>query len=307
MITKLHAPPLKPGDTIGIAAPAGQISDHARFESGLKILHEMGFHVKYPRNLWPGAGYLSDTDTNRTEEFNRLWIDTEVQAILALRGGYGCLRILNEIDLKHIQRNPKLFIGFSDLTLIHQHINSRAGLVTLHGPVLTSLTDCTRQALERFFYCLKGNWNHHIQSKEIEILRGGDDVTGTLTGGNLSTLLTTLGTPFEFDWKGKVVVLEDTNEPLYRIDRMLTQLYYCGKFEGVAAILLGDFSHSHHTDTIDKIRHHESIWRRVLEVTAQQATTVWGNFPSGHCPENITLPMGAQSLVDSRSAQIHFP
>ncbi len=303
---QLNIPKLKPGATIGIAAPAGQISDHSRFDAGLRILHEMGFQVKYPRNLWTGTSYLSDTDTNRADEFNRLWADPEIDAILALRGGYGCLRMVNGIDCSQILRTPKPFIGFSDLTILHTYLNYTTGLVTLHGPVLTSLIDCTQEALERFVHCLKGSWQHHITSKKIEILRGGANTKGTLTGGNLTSLLTTLGTPFEFDWKKKVVVLEDTNEPLYRIDRMLTQLYYSGKFEGVAAILLGDFSLSHHSDAIDKMRHHESIWARMLELTDRQNTIIWGNVPTGHCPDNLTLPMGARAYVDNAKAKLTF-
>ncbi len=306
MIKKLLAPPLNPGDTIGIAAPAGQISDSSRFDSGLKILHDLGFCVKYPRNLWPGTGYLSDTDENRIAEFNRLWGDPEVKAILALRGGYGCLRMVKGIDLKHILHNPKLFIGFSDLTVLHNHINANTGLVTLHGPVLTSLTDCSRDALERFYHCLTGNWDHNIIPEKLEILRGGVEAQGSLTGGNLSTLITVLGTRFDCDWKGKIVVLEDTNEPLYRIDRMLTQLYYAGKFQDVKAILLGDFSHVSHMDGIDRLRHHEVIWNRMLELTEQQQTVVWGNFPTGHCPNNITLPMGTVALLDSNKPQLRF-
>ncbi len=306
MIKKLIGPPLSPGDTIGIAAPAGQIYDISRFESGLKILHDMGFSVKYPRNLWPGNGYLADTDENRTMEFNRLWGEPEVKAILALRGGYGCLRMVKGIDLQHILRNPKLFIGFSDLTVLHNHITTKTGLVTLHGPVLTSLTDCSKDSLERFYHCLTGNWDHNITPEKIEILRGGEETQGILAGGNLSTLVTTLGTIFDCDWKGKIVVLEDTNEPLYRIDRMLTQLFYAGKFQDVKGILLGDFSHASHLDGIDRLRHHEVIWNRMLELTDHQQTVVWGNFPTGHCPNNITLPIGTTTLLDSRKPQLCF-
>ncbi len=303
---ELIFPSLNTGDTIGIAAPAGRITDHSRFEAGLHILHRMGFEVKYPRDLWPGSGYLSDSDENRGEELNRLFADPEVKAILALRGGYGCLRMLNRIDCKQIRRTPKPFLGFSDITLLHSYLYSQTGLVTFHGPVLTSLVDCTQESLERFYYCLKGSWNRNITPKNLEILRGGDEVSGSLTGGNLSTLMTTLGTPFEFNWHDKIVVLEDTNEPLYRLDRMLTQLYYCGKFEGVRAILLGDFSLPNHVDTLEKLRHHETIWHRVLKLTDNQKTTIWGNFPIGHCPRNLTLPLGAQVRIDNSRAKVSF-
>ncbi len=306
MHRNLNTIPLRPGDTIGIVAPAGQLVDHDQFSTGINILSEMGFKTKFPRNLWPGTGYLADTDENRALEFNLLWRDKEVKALLALRGGFGSLRILENIDLKSILRAPKPFIGYSDITVLNNYIASQTGIVTLHGPVLTSLADCSNGARERFYSCLIGNWKRQIPLNNIEILRGGDDIRGSLVGGNLSSLITTLGTPYDSSWEGRIVLLEDTNEPLYSIDRMLTHLYYAGKFSGVSAILLGDFSHRNHVDSIDKIRHHEWVWQRVLELTMDQKTIVWGNFPIGHCPENFTLPLGAEAFLNSRQAKLHF-
>jgi muramoyltetrapeptide carboxypeptidase len=303
---RLINPPLNPGDTIGIIAPAGVIADQKRFDDGVKILKEMGFHVKFPRDLWPGDGYLSAPDSERILEFNTLWNDPEVKALLSLRGGFGCLRMLEGIDLKAVAANPKSFIGFSDITILHTYLTSQTSLTTLHGPVLTSLVDCTREALERFYQCLRGNWHTKITNQDIEILRNGEKVGGTLTGGNLSSLVTLLGTQFDESWKGKIVILEDINEPLYRIDRMLTQLSLAGKFVGVRAILMGDFSYHTLSAPLDRLRHQESIWKRILELTSFEKTVVWGNFPIGHFANNFTLPLGIEASLDSASAELNF-
>lgn len=304
---RIIAAPLQTGDTVGIIAPAGKIAEIERFQEGIKILKEMGFNVKFPRELWPGDGYLSATDIERGKEFNQLWRDPEVKALLSLRGGFGCLRMLGEVDLKTVKNNPKYFIGFSDITILHTFLTSQADIITLHGPVLTSLVDCTKDALERFHLCLRGKWNHGIAGHGMEILRGKKNkVYGSLTGGNLSSLVTLLGTPFDQSWTGKIVVLEDINEPLYRIDRMLTQLSYAGRLTEASAILIGDFSHQTLIDPIDKLRHHECIWKRILELTHKEQTAVWANFPSGHFSNNMTLPMGAETELDHCTAHVRF-
>ena len=306
MVDPRIPPPLKPGDTIGIVAPSGQLLDRQRFESGVKVIQDMGFKVRFPQSLWPGSGYLADSDANRAEEFNRTWADPEVGALLAVRGGYGCLRILDRIDLGQIRQMPKLFIGFSDITVLHTFLERETGLISLHGPVLTSLVGSGKPALERFHHCLLGNWRNTITWKKMEILRGGQMRRGILTGGNLSCIVSLLGTPFAPFWKGKIVFLEDTNEPLYRLDRMLTQLYYAGMFKDIAGLILGGFSMNSKQESLETIRHHETVWQRALEVTAQADIPVWGGFPTGHCSDNLTLPVGALTVMDSDTSALRF-
>ena len=308
MITSKHIypPALQQGDTIGIIAPAGNISDSRRFDTGVRILKEMGFEVKFPRDLWAGEGYLSAKDNERAREFNSLWSDPEVHGIMSLRGGFGCLRMLQGIDLKAVKATPKPFVGFSDITVLHSYLLQNLNLTTFHGPVLTSLMDCTRDALERFYNCLLGKWDRQLPLSNIEILRGGKTAHGPLTGGNLSSIMTLLGTPFDQSWERKIVFLEDINEPLYKIDRMFTQLYHAGKFNGVNAILLGDFTNSAISDPIDQLRHYEWIWTRILELTNSRKTVVWGNFPSGHFSNNMTLPYGAKTTIDSSKCSLTF-
>lgn len=298
--------PLKPGAVIGIIAPAGQIRDQNAFDTGIRLLAEMGFEPRFPRELWPGTGYLADTDANRAEEFNRMWADPEVAALLALRGGYGCLRMAMMIDLTQVRNRPKALIGFSDITVLHNHLCQQTGLVSLHGPTLSTLATSSKESLERFHQCLTGNWRTTLQMKGVEILRGDEEATGRLVGGNLSTMLTLLGTPFEPEFAGRILFLEDVGEPLYRIDRMLTQLWLAGKLQTIAGIILGDFSLGNEMETIEKIRHHETIWNRVLQLTSGTQVPVWGGFPVGHGPANMTLPHGAEAVMDSRNGRLSF-
>jgi muramoyltetrapeptide carboxypeptidase len=299
-------PPLVPGNTIGIVAPSGQIQDRQLFESGVTVLREMGFQVRFPQSLWPGFGYLADSDAKRADEFNRTWANPDVKALLAVRGGYGCLRILDRINLQQVRQTPKLLIGFSDITILHSFLQQETGLISLHGPVLTSLAGSSRPALERFHQCLLGKWQDAITWKKIEILHGGKPRQGILTGGNLSSIISLLGTAFAPFWNNKIVFLEDTNEPLYRIDRMLTQLSYAGMFKDIEGLIVGDFSISNHQEPLEKIRHHQHIWKRTLELTADIDIPVWGGFPAGHCSDNLTLPIGALAIIDSDTCTLRF-
>lgn len=299
--------PLRKGATLGIIAPAGRLSDSNDFAGGIKILQAKGYQVKYPRDLWPGQGYLADSDENRGAEFNSLLADPDVGALLCLRGGYGCLRMLDRIDIDLVTSKHKMIIGFSDITVLQNYLYQKTGLLALHGPGVISLCGVNSQALERFFQCLSGNWNEPIVCPDIEVLREGKYRSAPLVGGNLASLVSMLGTPYDFSWDEKIVFLEDVNEPIYKIDRMLTQLHLAGKFTRVAGIILGEFSGVSFTDGTQRQDYLETIWSRVLELCGDRPISVWGNFPSGHCRHNFTLPLGAITLMDGSKAKLRFP
>ncbi len=297
---------MQPGDTIGIFAPGGQIRDLAPLEQGVSILQEMGFDVRIPRQLWPGTGYLADTDRNRALEFHRMWTDPEISALLALRGGFGCLRLLPLLDRNELRQHQKMLIGFSDITILHQALFQTTKMVSFHGPMLTTLSSSSRKSVERLYACLIGKWKVPVSGPKIEVLRGGDPARGTLVGGNLSSLMSLLATPFEQDWSNAILFLEDVGEPLYRIDRMLTQLAHCGKLNQVSGIVLGDFSLVRDQDRLESLRFQEQIWIRVLELTEATGIPVWGDFPVGHGPDNLALPHGAETVMESRQAILSF-
>lgn len=306
--TTLLPPPLAAGDTLAVIGPAGQIADRRRFDDGVTILGEMGFTPRFPRELWPGTGYLADSDANRAKELHSAFADPDVKGIIAVRGGYGCLRLLPHLDFEVMQRNPKALIGFSDITALLEQVVYRTRLLCFHGPVVTSLPDCSPDAISRLHACLAGQWQRSIRPRQLEILRGNttNRVSGMLRGGNLSTLVTLLATPFDTDWRSCVLVLEDIGEPLYRLDRMLTQLALTGKLEHLAGIILGDFTLDPAHNAQARIRHTEYVWNRVLELTRGQDLPIWGNFPTGHCQDNLTLPFGAHCTMDSGRGELRF-
>ena len=297
---------LQKGDLLGIVAPAGMLNDETLFHSGVQILSEMGFEVKYPRELWPGAEYLADCDDNRAAELNAFFSDSEVKGIVSMRGGYGCLRILDKINLDLIAANPKFLIGFSDITVLQQYLYFQTGLVSLHGPTLTSLSSSTQETLERFRASLLGQWKMPVYDKRIVQLQGSNNVIAPLFGGNLASLMTLLGTKYDSDWSDKIIFLEDINEPIYKIDRMLTQLAAAGKFEKVRGIILGNFTSPKNDSCLDELRYKEAIWKRVLEVCPSQDIPVWGDFPSGHAAHNITFPIGATATMDCSKCRVSF-
>lgn len=299
--------PLRRGDTIGIIAPAGRLVDTSRFDSGIAILREMGFNVVFPRDLWPGTEYLADSDENRASEFNRLYGDPEIGALLCLRGGFGCLRMLDRIDLDLVATHAKMIIGFSDITVLENYLFQKTGLISLHGLVVTSLGDASSPALERFFLCLTGRWDEPLTIKKLEILRDGPTVTAPLIGGNLASLISLLGTPYDLSWDEKIVFLEDINEPAYKVDRMLTQLSLAGKFARLAGLIVGDFSGLYPGNSSQQDSYLEGIWERLLVLCADGDFPIWGNFPSGHFPHNMTLPLGAQTQMQSGNARLLFP
>lgn len=300
-------PPLKKGDIIGVVAPAAQLVDRDSFSAGITILQEMGFEVKYPRNLWPGYSYLADSDENRAFEFNKMWADPEVKALMTVRGGYGCIRMASQIDQSIIRATPKMLIGFSDITILNNFLYNSFNMASLHGPVLTSLPTCSRAALERFYLSITGEWNRNINPTKFEVLRKSDELSeGPLVGGNLSTIITMLGTELEPDLMNKILFIEDIGEPQYRIDRMLTQMNLAGMFNNLNGLIIGDFNHQDCQDGIELMRYKEFIWNRVLEMTYGTDYPIVANFPTGHCPDNYTLPIGVTTHINIDKKRLEF-
>lgn len=291
------AAPLKKGDTIGIIAPAGPVRNEGDFAAGLKILSEMGFNPRYQSNiLRHHDDYLAGTDQERLAELHELWRDPEVKAILAVRGGYGCLRLLPDLDFTLISQQPKMLIGFSDLTVLLLAIQQKTGIVTFHGPMLTTLPRNDRDSQEAFFQLLTGRSAPDIKAKGLEILKGGQ-ASGRLLPGNLTSLVHLLGTPWEPDWKNAILVLEDIGEAPYRIDRLLTHLWAAGRLEQIAGLILGDFA---------QCGEREAIWQRTLELLAHRPIPIWANFPCGHGSQNLILPVGIEAQLDSSAGRLVF-
>jgi muramoyltetrapeptide carboxypeptidase len=306
MISSFNPPALTEGDTIGVIAPAGRLVDQDRFFSGVQVLQEMGYQVRYPRKLWPGIDHLADSDQRRGQECNEMFADQDIKAIVALRGGFGCLRMLNKINLTAVASHPKFLVGFSDVSLLQNYLAIHTGLISLHGPVMISLSTCEDSARHRLAQCLRGHWREPLPLAGVEVLRAADLVAAPLLGGNLASLVSIIGTPFDFSWKGKIIFLEDINEPAYRVDRMLTQLFLAGKFKNIAGLLLGDFSGLHPPGDQLQELYLNTICKRVLELCKDEHFPIWANLPIGHRANNQTLPLGAMAVLERDGAQLCF-
>ncbi len=223
---------LKPGATIGLITPATPTTNPDTLATADRALKFFGFQVKVGKNVGRRAGYFGLSPDERLDDLHAMFRDPEVDAMFAMRGGYGSQHLLDRMDYDLIRRNPKIFLGYSDITAMHLAINKHAGLVTFHGPnMLSEFTDYTQQHFRRAMFEAKplGVLSNPPESNAIRpnhptrTIRSGT-VTAPITGGNLTLISTLMGTPYEIDCRGKILLLEDVGEEPYRIDRMLTQL-----------------------------------------------------------------------------------
>lgn len=299
------APPaLRPGDTIGIFAPAGPVRDRHRLEAGMRLLRDHGFLLKSVRPWQTSEDYLAAPDESRIKEFHALWADETVKALMAVRGGYGCLRIIGRLDMKLLRSQPKMLIGFSDLTVMLNTIYRQTGLITIHGPMLSTLSNSDKESVRSLLAVMSGQRPLYKVSKYVEVLRGGM-AQGIVMGGNLATLAHLLGTPWEVDDDKIILVLEDTGEHMYRLDRLLTQLHHAGKLKKIAGLILGLFDPGH-DNQLATIRLNEQVWQRVLELTTDTNFPIWGSFPFGHQTQNHALPIGMEAIMDSAACSLQY-
>lgn len=295
--TKLIRPPrLRLGDTIGLTAPAGPYRQEEDLQNGIAVLQEMGFRVKYSPAIHQRQGYLAGSDQGRAADLNQLWQDEEVKAILAVRGGYGSLRMLAGVELETVRQQPKALIGFSDITVLLTALYKKTGVITFHGPMLTTLASGDRESRNAFREMLTGEHPAAVTPAGLKILHPGQ-ARGVLLGGNLTSLVHLLATPYEAGWEGAIIFLEEVNESAYRIDRLLTHLHAAGRLAGVAGIILGDLALPEEETQL--------VWRRVVELTGGRIP-VWGNFPAGHGPANRILPLGLPVSMDGERGQLRF-
>jgi len=282
-------PRLVPGDAIGIAAPASPF-DTEIFYRGADVLKDMGFKVCIPDDIFAKKGYLAGSDRHRAESLNRLFADRNIKAILCAKGGFGSLRILPLLDFEMIRRHPKIFAGFSDVSALLWALYSRCGLVTFHGPVITTLGNADQETKDALLsMLLSADLRLEIKAEKGITLRGGS-ASGPLAGGNLSTLCHLAGTPFAPVFIGHILFLEDRGEPSYKIDRMLFQMKLSGCFDGIAGLILGEFQDCGRTEEILKI---------VNNIFREYDIPILAGFDAGHGKRNLALPMGLEAELDA--------
>jgi muramoyltetrapeptide carboxypeptidase len=296
MSEKLRRPArLKPGARVGIVAPAGPF-DEETFSRGTRILEKMGFGVFIPPQLLDARGYLAASDQHRARLVNQLFADNSIDAIICARGGYGSIRILPLLDYEMMAANPKVFIGFSDISVLLNVLGDRCGLATFHGPVVTSLADATDESRKSLMQAVSSDARLEIRVPEATALKAGS-AAGAVCGGNLTTLCHLVGTPYAPSFAGKILFLEDRGEAPYRIDRMLVHMKLAGCFENLAGIALGSF---------ENCGSMESILNIVSDIFAPDAIPVLAGFEAGHRPNNLTIPFGIEATLDADRGVLQY-
>lgn len=286
--------PLRKGDVIAIFAPGGPV-DPKKLSRGIARLASAGFVPEVADGLLEKDGYLAGADAHRAAQASWAFSLPEARAVMAARGGYGTTRILPLIDWKKAARRPRLVVGYSDVTAILAWLSTRLRIPAIHGPMAAAdlAARSSGEALSAFARLAGGE----VTPKErwgppSERLRGGA-AEGILSGGCLSVLTSLLGTPFEPDFKGALLFLEDVGEPCYRVDRMLNQWIQSGRLRRIAGILAGKMAPVG-GETEEELRNVFAAAGRRLSVP------VWYGFPAGHAGSNHSLPFGVRARIDGR-------
>jgi muramoyltetrapeptide carboxypeptidase len=260
----------------------------------MKILRDWGFQVRCGPEVLEPRPYGLATDKLVARRFEELWLDPEVKAVIGVRGGYGSLKVLPLLDLAALQAAPKMLMGFSDLTNLLWDLHRRLQLVTFHSPVVAQLPELTPAARANFYKWLTAPGPQTMTYPNLTVLHPGAAV-GPLAGGNLTTLCHLVGTPYAPQFGGYLLFLEDHNEALYRLDRMLHHLLLAGVLHGVRGVVLGAFINCGSRDGLLEV---------FTTALAPLGVPVLADFPVGHQPENQTLPLGARARLDAAAASL---
>ena len=294
---------LREGDTIGVTSPATQAFEYDRIRVTVEQLEALGFRPKLGRHVADKHGYFAGTDENRAGDINAMFADDSVDGIIFFSGGWGSPRLLPLLDYDVIRKNPKVMMGYSDITALLNGIHQRTGLVTFHGPNASSrLPKYTLDHFKRVVMSTEpiGVLGNPVKKEDdlinrdyrIITIRGGI-ASGQLVGGNLSLVAALMGTPWEVDTRGKIFLLEDIHEELYRVDRMLSTLDLGGKFADAAAVVFGYCSDCPVDGPSLSL---EEILREHLE---DLGVPVMSGYAFGHIREMLTLPIGMEASVDT--------
>jgi muramoyltetrapeptide carboxypeptidase len=286
---------LKPGDTLGIAAPASPF-DRKTIDAGLRVLESMEFNLVIPEDIFDRNGYLAGSDRRRANLLNRLFADPDIDGIICARGGYGAMRILPLLDVDVIARHPKVFVGFSDITVLLNFLVQHCRMVAFHGPTVTTLGNADPSTRNRFFSAVSQSAPLSLSAVSNQVINPGR-ATGRFFCGNLTLFSHLTGTPFQPDFGGAILLIEDQGEALYRIDRMLTQMIMGGCFDGIAGLALGAYSDCGSA---------EEIHRMVAERLGGLNIPILAGFEVGHDAVNMTLPVGLPVQLDTQTKTLTF-
>jgi muramoyltetrapeptide carboxypeptidase len=304
---------LRPGDTVGLVNPAGTVWEPMAIEIVEESLARLGFKTKRGSNLLARRGYFAGGDDQRAADLNAMFADAEVRAIHCVRGGWGSARLLPLLDWKLIERNPKILLGYSDITTLLLALHAKTGLVTFHGPVAAAqwnpfnvgyIRRVLQEAEAVTFENLKEideDDDLTVVENRVQTLRPGT-ARGRLLGGNLTVLTSLIGSGYLPEWEGCILFLEDVEEAPYRIDRLLTQLRLAGILQKARAVIWGQCTDcrpgaGYGSLTVTDVLHDHL---RPLGVPAWQGAMI------GHVEKQFTLPVGLEVEVDATAGTVRM-
>ena len=318
------------GDTLGLVAPSGSTKDAEAVTRGKTALENLGFKVRLGRSCSaPRYGYLAADDTLRASDVNEFFADPQVNGIVCFKGGYGTPRILDLIDYSLVAANPKVFVGYSDITALHLAFARYAGFPTFHGLMAISLSGSVDSfSREAWLACLTSSQalgellyprselpktsaaastspavtvaSASLASSTSPVALVPGRAKGILMGGNLSLVAALCGTPYALEPEGKILFLEDINEEPYRVDRMLTQLRLAGVFERCEAVVLGSWTHCEPEDPERSL----SLLQIFNDIIVPAGKPVLMGFPAGHGLPTLSFPLGVEATLDAAAGKL---
>jgi muramoyltetrapeptide carboxypeptidase len=295
-------PALRPGDTVGIVAPASNIKQ-SDLEAGCEALRRAGYRPFYLDSIFDRDVYFAGTVERRVRELEEMFERDDVRALFCARGGYGANYLLNQLDLEKIEAHPKIFVGYSDVTSLLTYFTDAAGLVTFHGPMAAK--DWAHEGgvdLASWQSALSQSsaWHVPLNQEAAGLVDG--EAQGTLYGGCLSILVASLGTPYEIRTAGTILFLEDVAAKPFQIDRMLMQLKLAGHLDAVRGIVFGEM-----LDCVQSPAQDYTLQEIIQRIVGNLGIPVAFGVKSGHVTSgNITLPFGVQASLSVRSNAVHL-
>ncbi len=299
---KIKPTALRPGDTVAISSPAGAVWDTAQVETFTTILKSFGFNVMHGKTLTEKFGYFAGTDDLRANELNNFFADKNIKGIFCMKGGWGCARILDKLDYKSIKENPKVLIGFSDITALLLAITAKTGLITFHGPVGNSgWNDFTKKTFSDVtMNAFASAYPETPATEDKPVLIHSGKASGELVGGNLTVLSALIGSTYLPDFKNKILFLEEAKEEPYSIDRMLTQLKLSGVLDSISGFVFGKCAKCLAEEPQKAFTFHEVIMQHIqpLKIPAFYGAMI------GHIENKLTVPLGIPAVLDADKGTI---
>lgn len=306
--------PLRKGDNVFLFCPSSPIVPEEDIEKCKKVIIDLGFNPVIGKSLYENyEGYMAGKAEIRIEDLHEAFSRKDIKGIFCVKGGYSASQLLDKIDYELIKNNPKVFVGYSDVTNLHIVFNQKCNLGTYHGPMVKSnmINDFNDYTKSSFFEAMEKNETKYEEPENmpLSILTDGnvssDIINGVLTGGNLAIIVTTLGTKYEIDTKDKILFLEDVDEEVGSLNRMLTHLKYAGKLEDCKAVIFGNFAACKNTYT--KENQHYELIELLKDFFAEYDKPVIYGMESGHKkPYMFTLPLGAKCSINLQNREISF-